>query len=49
METDRENNANLQKYCDYSGWKYSEKVKYQTDLIRRSNKKSHIMIIDESD
>ena len=49
METDRLHNENLQKYCDYSHWKYSERVSYQTDLSRKTNKKNHVMIIDESD
>ena len=49
MEIDRERNEKLKTYCDASGRSYSSRVKYQTDLSRKNNKKEAVMIIDESD
>ena len=49
MEIDRKRNENMQVYCDGAGKNYSGRVKYQTDLNRKSNQKTCVVIIDESD
>ena len=49
MAIDRERNEKMRAYCDNSGRKWTERVKYQTDLSRKKTQKNTVMIIDESD
>ena len=49
LEVDKERNRKLQIYCDGARKKYSTRVMYKTDLVRKNFTKTCVMIIDESD
>ena len=49
LKADEQRNDCLIRYCDASSTKWSGRVRYQTDLRPKNNRKTTVLIIDESD
>ena len=49
MNADTERNKELMTFCNKGGLEWDRRVSYQTNLNRKNNAKTTMLIIDESD